>query len=364
MSDDGESAWLWWQNALDGDVGQITTTPEQGFYRMREYQGRDQKTGRSKLGRWLPVAIWYDAAKQQWRCQIDGQNAHADETWTFCCRNPVSHEDYERVRGGGEWADEPREAAKPEPALPAIGHNQPTDPHDAMREEFVAEREIALEILKAGIKTKDDADRLSIVKDRVLKIRTRADEARATEKQPHLDAGAAVDNRWRDLAHKTDGETSKLVEDARRALDAFLKEQRRIEDERQRKAKAEADAIAAEAERQRQAAAMAEREAARTGDGTASRFAAEAAAEADRLSHAAAAAERAAEPQKVDAGRTGAKTVLVKTTSAIITDFDKLLMALKDSPDVRELVQKLADRAAKAGVTLEGMKIHTEEKAR
>ena len=49
--------------------------------------------------------------------------------------------------------------------------------------------------------------------------------------------------------------------------------------------------------------------------------------------------------------------------SAEITDYDALLIALKDHSEVKELVQSLANRAAKSGVVLAGMKIVEERRA-
>src|SRR5690606_23805235 len=89
----------------------------------------------------------------------------------------------------------------------------------------------------------------------------------------------------------------------------------------------------------------------------------EAAKEAERKAEAAAAADREAAARNAAAGRTGAKVALRTFTSAEVTDFDALLMALKDRPEIKEIVQTLANRAAKSGVELPGMKITEERRA-
>ena len=65
------------------------------------------------------------------------------------------------------------------------------------------------------------------------------------------------------------------------------------------------------------------------------------------------------EPPKVAPVRTGGATGRVitqrKVKVATITDYDKALGALKDHPDMKALVQQLADRACKAGVPLAGV---------
>src|SRR5690606_25196695 len=84
--------------------------------------------------------------------------------------------------------------------------------------------------------------------------------------------------------------------------------------------------------------------------------------EADRLAAEARAKEQEAAARKVSAGRTGARTSIRVEKKGEITDFDALLTALKDRAEIKELVQSLANRAAKAGVELPGMKIVEVEK--
>ncbi|MER8967700.1 hypothetical protein NKI25_18595 [Mesorhizobium sp. M0808] len=61
--------------------------------------------------------------------------------------------------------------------------------------------------------------------------------------------------------------------------------------------------------------------------------------------------------------RTGAKVSLRTFVTAEITDYDALVMALKDRPEVREIIQTLANRAAKSGVEIAGMKAVEERRA-
>jgi len=90
---------------------------------------------------------------------------------------------------------------------------------------------------------------------------------------------------------------------------------------------------------------------------------AEAQAEAERKQQELEAAERATKDRNSQAGHTGSKVALRTVTEAEITDYDALLIALKDREEIKELVQSLANRAARSGVELPGMKIHKTQKA-
>lgn len=319
------NAWEWWTNALAGKIGPIHDgCPEQGYYRTR-----------FKDKPWEPVAIWFEGG--EWFAMRGDRQVDASDIWTWCCRNPISYEAYTKAIEGGGWDDEPEG--------PAIGHNLPTDPFEALQVEFAAEKEQAEAFLKLPIKTQADADRAAVWSKRLSTIAKKATDLHRVEKQPHLDAGRNVDNKWRDLKEEPDALSKKL----KRHLDDYLREQQRIELERQREAQEEADRKRHEAEEAARAAAQQENAAA--------------AAEAKRLQDEAAQAEREAQARNASAGRTGAKVSLRTFVYAEITDFDALLMALKDRAEIREVVEMLANRAARSGVELVGMAIKSEQRA-
>ncbi|MCM2294778.1 hypothetical protein NAC44_20845 [Allorhizobium sp. BGMRC 0089] len=326
-----ESVWSWWQNALAGNIGPIHDgCPEQGYYRTR-----------FKDKPWEPVAIWLEDGK--WYAMRGDRQVDAADIWTWCCRNPISYEAYTKAIEGGGWDDEPE--------APAIGHNLPSDPFEALQVEFASEKEQAEAFLKKPITTKSDADRAAIWSKRLSTIAKKATDLHKVEKQPHLDAGREVDNKWRDLKEAPDALSKKL----KRHLDAYLQEEARKERERQAAARAEAERIQREADAARVAA---EQASARNDN-----LAAEAAAEAERLAQQAAAAERDALARNASAGRTGAKVSLRTFIFAEITDYDALLMVLKDRAEIREVVESLANRAARSGVELAGMSIKSEQRA-
>lgn len=335
------NAWEWWQNALAGKIGPIHDgCPEQGYYRTR-----------FKDKPWEPVAIWSEDGK--WYAMRGEHQIDASDIWTWCCRNPISYEAYTKAIEGGGWDDEPD--------APAIGHNLPTDPFEALQVEFAAEKEQAEAFLKLPIKTQADADRAAVWSKRLSTIAKKATDLHKVEKQPHLDAGRNVDNKWRDLKEEPDALSKRL----KRHLDDYLREQQRIELERQRKAREEADRIAREAEEARIAAERAAAE--KVADGISDAMAIaehnNRIAEAERLAQQAADAERDAQARNASAGRTGARVSLRTFVYAEITDFDALLMALKDRAEIKEIVETLANRAARSGVVLAGMAIKSEQRA-
>lgn len=333
--------WRWWHDALKGKTGQITTTPEQGYYRVRY---KDKKTGQS--GQWEPVAIWFDEDSQGWLAYRNGSEVHADEIWIGACRNPITIEAYDKAMGGGGFDDEPEKA-------PGIGHNSPeADPLDALRIEYLGEKELAEEFLRSPVQSDDAASKAAIWSKRLADIAKRATDLHRVEKQPSLDVGRRVDEKWRELKEDPKALSTRL----KRHTDDFLREKDRKERERQRAAQEESDRLRREAE----AAALAARHADILED---EEILAARHAEIERINEQAAAAQREAEARNVAAGRTGAKVSLRTFVSAEIIDFDALLVALKGRDEIKELVQSLANRAAKAGIELPGMKIVEERRA-
>lgn len=336
-----DNVWAWWQAALEGNVGPMHEgQPEQGYYRTR-----------FKGGQWEPVALWRGDNGEWLAKRGERMIDDAADVWNFCRTHPVTFEAWEKATNGGGWDDEP-------PA-PAMGHNLPSDPFEALMLEYQSEKEQAEAFMKAPITTQDQADKAAIWSKRLATIAKKATDLHKVEKQPSLDEGRRVDDKWRGLKDDPADLSKKL----KRHLDAYLQEQQRLEQERQRKAREEADRIQREADRAR---VEAEKAAARNdneGDAAAIAERNNAIAEAQRLADQAAQAERDAQARNASAGRTGAKVSLRTFVFAEITDFEKLLLALKDRPEIKEVVEALANRAARSGVELAGMTIKSEQRA-
>lgn len=337
--------WAWWSKAL-ADPSKIGS-PEipvhdgeahQGYYRVRP-----------KDGAWEPVAIFYPEGSDKIVAYRNGQEVDSAGIWTWCCRNPISVEAYDKAIAGGGFDDEPARS-------PGVGHNSgEADPFDALKIEYLGEKEQVTEFLKKPVKTQADADKMAIWKDRLTKIKSKAAALHKVEKQPWLDGGREVDAKWRDLKEEPDT----IVEKMRLHVKPFFDEQKRIEEERQRKAREEADALRKQAE---EAAAKArivdeDQDAVQR---EANRLAAEEAAAKARQ------AEKDAEARKVSAGRTGARMGLRTEKVGVVTDYEKAAIALvrMKHADMLAMIDTLAKRAGKAKMVFDGMEIRDEEVVR
>lgn len=327
--------WNYWQKALEVGAGRrlskddqrllgLTTEPQSGFYRKRNKSASD-----------TPVAIW---AGSEGMVALAGDSpVDPNEIWTWCCDWPISEEVYRAVAERGQpWADDPPVAeAKP-------GHNLPDDPHEALRLEFEAESELAARFLARPITTQDEADQAAVWSKKIAAIAKKATDLHKVEKQPSLDAGRAVDDKWRPLKEEPDALSKRL----KRHLDVFLQEQARKERERQEQAIKEELRLRREAE-----------EAARNSPGEAERL--------QREAEAVKAKAKEAEARNSSAGRTGAKVALRTFVSARVTDYEAAALALlkMNHADLKETIDQLANRAVRAGVELAGVERVEEQRA-
>jgi len=166
-----------------------------------------------------------------------------------------------------------------------------------------------------------------------------ADAERAAEKKPHLDAGKAVDAKWKPVTDKA----SRGADECKAALTPYRTAKQRAADEAARKAREEAA--------QREKAAQ---EALRQSDDLEARFAAEQQLEAAK--------KLAAVANKIDRAPTGLRT----HWEAEIADKGAALRHyLKQQPEAfLELIQTLADRDARgARPAVPGVIFHERKKA-
>ncbi len=314
--------WNWWQKAQKepSKIG----TPELPVH-PNEYQLGYYRT-RRKGGPWEPVAIYPDEDGQVIGLRNGQPVDDIQDLFLWSCRNPISYDAYIKAIEGGGFDDEPA----------AIGHNSgETDPFEALKIELAGEAEMAADFLKTPVESQEDADKAGVWAKRLSDLSKRADKERETEKAPHLQACREVDDKWRPLV----GDAKDLSAKLKRHIEPYLIEQKRKRDEEARKAREEA-------ERQRQEALKLQDEERRAA-------ALKAAQEA----------EKAAEAPKASAGRTGARVSIRVEKRGEIIDQDAFYQAVRERSEVTELLQSLANRAAKSGFDLPGMKIIEIEKA-
>jgi hypothetical protein len=311
--------WSWWRQALSypSQIGKTLlvspSEPEVGFYRMRR-----------KDGQWEPVGIWLDDDHQLVAFR---SNRPVDpiEIWTWCLRYPISREAYVQATEGGGFDDEPP---------PPRGHNlAASDPLDALKQELAGEIEQASEFLQQGVASQADADRLGIWARRIADIVKRAEHQRVIEKEPHLQAGRAVDDKFRPVIDGGKEFAGKL----KKALEPFLLAQKRAEEERARKAREEAEALRRAAQESEQAAELL--------------------AKADE-------AEKAAEAKNASAGRTGARVSIRTDRRARVKDYYAAAKALllANNRDVMAVIDRAAQQELRAGILIPGAEIEIVEK--
>lgn len=126
------------------------------------------------------------------------------------------------------------------------GHNNPPA-FDAFSMALDEAYDTAKDFLDgAPIETQGQADAVGKIVSEVKRIKKDADEARKAEKEPHLEAGRAVDAKWKPLAERADT----IIKAAQQPLTAYLsklaEEQRAAENKaREEAAKKAQEAIEA-----------------------------------------------------------------------------------------------------------------------
>jgi hypothetical protein len=332
--------WDWWRRALT-DLSKVGSKelpvheshPQQGYYRSKAY----------KDGPLLPVAIWF-TEEGDLVAYRNGKEIDPHDIWTYCCRAPVTVEEYDAVMAGGNWSDEP--------PIAKIGDNSGSDdPFEALNIEFEGEKETAEEFLKKPVKTQTDADKVGIWAKRLSSIKSRAEDLHRVEKQPNLLEGRRIDDKWRGL--KTDPDA--LAKKLKQHTQPFLTAKKREEEDRARKeAEKAAELRRKAAEDAKKAEDEAREQLEKTGEVDLEKAAA---AEAQKLEtiRQAQQAEASAKVKNASAGRTGSKISVRTEMRARIVDYDKAHMALKGHKEMKELVATLAQRAVKAGVDVDGV---------
>jgi hypothetical protein len=308
--------WAWWQAALKNPAAVGKTLPvhenepQQGYYRTR-----------FKDSPWQPVAIFYPEGSNELVAYRAGREVRPDEVWTFACRNPVSYQAYNDALEGKGWPDDDKTVSAHVTApAPTIGDNSATvDEAEAIKDQIDA----ALAGMDAYAKIADDATAAKALslRNRLNELSNQADKIRVKQKEPHLEAGKAVDAKWQPLVKSAKAGADKV----RDAIGSF-------ETEKLRKQR--------EAERQAEQARRAAEEAARERQGET------AVIDAPKVETV---VEAAPAPIKPTYGK--AASVQVKTVVKDVTDYAALYAYMAGREEVQTLLRQLAQRALDAGRT-------------
>jgi len=247
----------------------------------------------------------------------------------------VEEEAYRAAFDLGRWPDTDAivaEQVRPPPA----GHNQgPTDEAEILREQIEAAKAGADEYAK--IEDDETAARAQSLRSRLTELAGKADKIRKAQKQPHLDAGKAIDAKWKSIIDAGE-DAAKAIRNAMNAWET-------------KKLKAEQEWIANE----RRRAAEQQRESGVTD------------AEIDR-SQAVLGAILGEPPEpppaktQIKGGYGRAASVKVVKVVTDVTDWAALYGFLASHPELKDLMRKLAQRAVDAGHTVPGVAVEEQRK--
>lgn len=305
-----------------------------------------------------PVAIWTDVEKDgeaktdtifQIGRKVQNTFEHPAEWaeftengWLKCVA--VSESDWHQALGTGYWPSD-NKPARQMTEEEKLGVEVQTGGNNAPVEELLADQISGLaELLEktAEPASNEDASLLAGRLDKMRLLLKKADDARVVEKEPYLQGGREVDARWKAVAQP--GDTAYAAATARQK--AWLrKEQARIVAE----GLAERKRLQDEADRQRQEIVDAEK----------AKGVPEAVAEASAPVIEVAPVEA---PRATASSAFGRASGLRKVKRGHIDNMAEFVTALAEikHPELLTLAQKLADRAAKAGVPIKGMTIKEE----
>jgi len=316
------TSYKFWENALKGNFkGADANTPAPGFYKAKKH----------KDGNWFPVAIWYNG--DECLCADVKGTMDPFKVWPWCAKHPISEADFRYYEEHGRWQGEAE-----------IGHNSPPDAElaiDDQIKDIMGQAEAWLE--KNKITSQEQADKAAGFSQKLSQLSKDAEKKRKAEKQPHLDAGKAIDAKYKAIVDLPKNTIAAL----KAAITPFLIAEQEKKEEAARKERAEAAKKIVEAEK-----IKADKEKKNLTE-----------KEEKIIKEAETAPLIQPKPKASVGGHTGRKVSLRTKIRAEITDYEKALIALKDHPEMKDFVQKLCDRAAKADKEIDGMKIIKEKVA-
>lgn len=350
----------WHDNAMKGVFGpKYETEPQTGWYRNRVLISERGET--PKRYEFHSVAFWKDTKTGEQRCHINGKavsEAQMLRAWLYCSKYPISEDVYHAFLESGKWPEHNEAIAEQE----RRSNEAPDDDSlEGVRDRIDALVAEANRYLKAGAaKTKADADAAADVAVKLSELYTHADNLRKKEKKPHWDAAQAVDAAWnpvRDSADIYKKVKAQVVqpfldaENARLKAEAEAAEAARLKVIAEARAKAEAEEAARAAEYAEQAEQAIQDQ----------KPLPPAPAPVEvKIPESAYAPTPAYTPVRAGTGKT-VSTRIERTM--LIEDYAKALAFFAEHDEIKAKVQELANKLAKAKMTVPGCKILENGKA-
>lgn len=204
-----------WRRRLAGEALPIhEDIIESGFWRA--------PVKRTK--RMMAIAIWRDEQDlvQMTADEVPIPRERHHDVWTRCVKQPVSYEVYKTVVDGGRWPDEIEDEAKE--SAPRRGDNQP-DLKAELMDQLESLRKLWsewLESIGGTVTTQDQADKAASYAARAAEIEKQIDAAFKEEKRPWLEGGRATDKKWREAMD----EAEKVKTLVKQAINVWLSAER------------------------------------------------------------------------------------------------------------------------------------------
>lgn len=297
------------------ELGVSENDPQEGFYRKRIKGGAD-----------LPVAIW--ATEMGLVALAGNEPADPVEIWSWACSWPIYEDVYRDVAESGKsWPGSDPVVTE---QVASVGHNSGAIDE---AEAFADQVDAAEKGKDAYSKIADDEQLAAAqsLRSRLLELKSEGEKKHKKAKEPHLEAGRAVDKAW--LPN---------VKRAQAAADAIRAAMGAYETEKLRKQRQiEADRLAAEI------AARKAEEAKNPEQPPASQ------PEPEPV---------AAAPTPIRGSYGRAASVSVVNVVTAITDQDALYQFLRNHPDLQNCMFDLAKRAVAKGHTVPGVTVEEQAK--
>lgn len=303
----------WWESALKGVRGPIHDgEAKSGYYRSKN---KDKS-----LSAW---AYWIDSKTGEQRCQCDGRNVdeqRALEQFPYCSKQPITSEMFWHKIETGVWPDVDETVAAAS-AGPEIDPQQ--DPVASIKKEI--DTAVAGVAKYAKIESDEDSAKAQTLRSTLTGLKGKAEKAYEVANRPLLDQQKAIRETWFPLRDTAEANANAL----RKAMGLW-------EDDKRAQAKLAADA-AANALREHEAAVAA----------------------------AAAKDEPAPPPPPVVTPNTPAPSAQIRGGSGraasvstkpfvVSIDPDKAFQHFKADTALIEFLTRLTQKAAEAGITVEG----------
>lgn len=304
-----------------------------------------------KNGPLLPIAIWRDETGAV-HILRDGKPVALERVWPWCVMNPISYEWYEaKVERGEPWPDEhverPAEHMRTSDERLSAGtamadvpaadrpvtstHNQAPEESeaDALKRQVENAKDSA-EKQYAEITSDEHAAQAQAARSRLNELAGTGDKKREAEKRPHLDKCKEIDTKWQPIIKMAKGAADAI----RATISAYETKKYQAEQTARRAAEEEARAAAEKA-----------------------------AAEAKAKSEPVRKLPDVEEPvvpittNGAIKGASGRAATIRTIKVAKVVDYDKAYAALKAIPEVKKVIDTVAQRLVNAGQNVPGVEV-------